>query len=141
MLGRNVKPESNFYGVPTRKNIPPKDNLPISFQSSRSVLSNSSRPHRLQHARLPCPSPTPRAYSNSCRQSPLGPCRCCQVVCCTQQGHMCSDENEALGAVCCGGPRNHLSSARTSRHCNRGKKAQELHTIVLKKYDLTKNMS
>ena len=54
---------------------------------------------------------------------------------------MCNDENEAVGAVCCGGPRNHLSSARTSRHCNRGKKAQELHTIVLKKYDLTKNMS
>ena len=24
------------------------------------------RPHGLQHARLPCPSPTPRAYSNSC---------------------------------------------------------------------------
>ena len=23
-------------------------------------------PHELQHARLPCPSPTPRAYSNSC---------------------------------------------------------------------------
>ena len=23
-------------------------------------------PHRLQHARFPCPSPTPRAYSNSC---------------------------------------------------------------------------
>ena len=25
---------------------------------------NSLQPHRLQHARLPCPSPTPRAYSN-----------------------------------------------------------------------------
>ena len=24
------------------------------------------QPHGLQHARLPCPSPTPRAYSNSC---------------------------------------------------------------------------
>ena len=29
-------------------------------------MSNSLRPHGLQHARLPCPSPTPRAYSNSC---------------------------------------------------------------------------
>ena len=30
------------------------------------VMSNSLRPHGLQHARLPCSSPTPRAYSNSC---------------------------------------------------------------------------
>ena len=27
------------------------------------------QPHELQHARLPCPSPTPRAYSNSCPSS------------------------------------------------------------------------
>ena len=33
---------------------------------SRSVLSDSLWPHGLQHARLPCPSPTPGAYSNSC---------------------------------------------------------------------------
>ena len=31
-----------------------------------SVVSDSSRPHGLQHARLPCPSPSPGAYSNSC---------------------------------------------------------------------------
>ena len=35
-------------------------------QFSRSVTSDSLRPHGLQHARLPCPSPTPRVYSNSC---------------------------------------------------------------------------
>ena len=29
-------------------------------------MSNSLQPHRLQHTRLPCPSPTPKAYSNSC---------------------------------------------------------------------------
>ena len=29
------------------------------------VVSDSLGPHGLQHARLPCPSPTPRAYSNS----------------------------------------------------------------------------
>ena len=29
-------------------------------------MPNSLRPHRLQHARLPCPSPTPGACSNSC---------------------------------------------------------------------------
>ena len=33
---------------------------------SHPVISNSLRPHGLQHAGLPCPSPTPRAYSNSC---------------------------------------------------------------------------
>ena len=38
----------------------------ISVQFSRSLMSNSFQPHGLQHSRLPCPSPTPRAYSNSC---------------------------------------------------------------------------
>ena len=32
-------------------------------------MSYSLRPHGLQHSRLPCPSPTPRAYSNSCPSS------------------------------------------------------------------------
>ena len=41
-----------------------------SVQFSCSVMSNSLRPHGLQHTRLPCPSPTPRAYSNSCPLSP-----------------------------------------------------------------------
>ena len=35
-------------------------------QFSCSVMSDSLRPHGLQHTRPPCPSPTPRAYSNSC---------------------------------------------------------------------------
>ena len=35
-------------------------------QFSCSVVSDSLQPHGLQHARTPCPSPTPRAYSNSC---------------------------------------------------------------------------
>ena len=38
----------------------------ISAQFSHSVVSYSLWPHGLQHARLPCPSPTPGAYSNSC---------------------------------------------------------------------------
>ena len=38
----------------------------ISIQFSRSVLSDFLRPHRLQRTRLSCPSPTPRACSNSC---------------------------------------------------------------------------
>ena len=36
-----------------------------SVQFSCSVMSDSLRPHGLQHARLPCPSLTPGAYSNS----------------------------------------------------------------------------
>ena len=39
----------------------------VQFSSvSRSVMSDSLWPHRLQHSRLPCPSPTPGACSNSC---------------------------------------------------------------------------
>ena len=34
-----------------------------------SCVRLSLRPHGLQHARLPCPSPTPGAYSNSCPTS------------------------------------------------------------------------
>ena len=40
-----------------------------SVQFSRSVMSNSLQPHELQHVRPPCPSPTPRVYSNSCPSS------------------------------------------------------------------------
>ena len=37
-----------------------------SVQVNHSVMSDSLQLYGLQHARLPCPSPTPRAYSNSC---------------------------------------------------------------------------
>ena len=40
-----------------------------SNQFSSSVMSDSLRPHGLQHARPPCPLPTPRVYPNSCRLS------------------------------------------------------------------------
>ena len=36
-----------------------------SVQFSRSVVSESLRPHALQHTRPPCPSPTPGVHSNS----------------------------------------------------------------------------
>ena len=36
-----------------------------SVQFSHSVVSDSLRPHESQHARPPCPSPTPRVHSNS----------------------------------------------------------------------------
>ena len=38
---------------------------PISVHFTHSIVSDSLRPHGLQHTRLPCPSPTPGAYSNS----------------------------------------------------------------------------
>ena len=42
---------------------------PIQFSSvqfSHSVVTDSLRPHELQHARPPCPSSTPGVHSNSC---------------------------------------------------------------------------
>ena len=38
----------------------------ISVQFSHSVVSDTLKPHGLQHSRPPCPSPTPRVCSNSC---------------------------------------------------------------------------
>ena len=43
-----------------------------SVQFSHSVMSDSLQPHGLQHARPHCPSPTPRAYSDSCPLSQWG---------------------------------------------------------------------
>ena len=36
---------------------------------SCSVMSDTLQPHGLQHAKPPCPSPTPRVYSNSCHSN------------------------------------------------------------------------
>ena len=48
-----------------------REKLPkwVSDQFSCSVVSNSLQFHGLQHASLPCPSPTPRTYSNLCPSS------------------------------------------------------------------------
>ena len=43
-----------------------------SVQFSHSIVSNSLRPHESQHARPPCPSPTPGVHANSHPSS-----RCC----------------------------------------------------------------
>ena len=40
-----------------------------SVQFSRSVVSDCLQPHESQHARPPCPSPTPGVHSNSCPSS------------------------------------------------------------------------
>ena len=42
-----------------------KGNQFLSVQFSRSVVSDSLRPHESQHARPPCPSPTPGVHSDS----------------------------------------------------------------------------
>ena len=48
----------------------PNNEKPFSsVQFSHSVPSNSLRPHESQHARPPCPSPTPRVHSDSCPSS------------------------------------------------------------------------
>ena len=44
-------------------------NASVQFSSSCSVVSNCLWPHGLQHARFLCPSPTPKAFSNSCPSS------------------------------------------------------------------------
>ena len=44
----------------------PGPKVSLSVQFSHSILSSSLQPHESQHARPPCPSPTPRVYSDSC---------------------------------------------------------------------------
>jgi len=48
---------------------PKRDVFITQVMFSRSVVSDSLWPHRLQHIRLPCPLPAPGAYSNSCPSS------------------------------------------------------------------------
>ena len=56
------------FGHQGTRNQGPQESL-SSVQFSRSVMSDSLRSHRLQHARPPCPSPTPGVDSNSCPMS------------------------------------------------------------------------
>ena len=51
-----------------------------SVQFSCSVVSNSLRPHEPQHSRPPCPSPTPRVYSNSCPVMPSNHLILCHLL-------------------------------------------------------------
>ena len=51
------------------------------LQFSCSVMSGSLQPHELQHARPPCPYPTPGVYPNSCPSSLI---LCCPFSSCSQ---------------------------------------------------------
>ena len=59
-VGEDVKKREPSYTVDRNVNW---------YQFSCSVTSSYLWPHGLQHARLPCPSPTPRACSDSCPSS------------------------------------------------------------------------
>ena len=63
LLGNNFFRSMNIYYNMIRKQND------MSVQFSRSVMSDSLQPHGWQLPRLPCPSPTPRACSNSCPSS------------------------------------------------------------------------
>ena len=60
--GTRVKRKRSFAEVFKQRTVPQFS----SVQFSCSVVSNSSRPHGLQYARPPGPSPTPRVHPNSC---------------------------------------------------------------------------
>ena len=61
-----VKEESKKVGlkINIQKTKIMASSLIRSVQFSHSVVSDSLRPHESQHARLPCPSPSPRVYSD-----------------------------------------------------------------------------
>ena len=50
-------------------------NIYTSVQFSHPVVSDSLQPHESQHARPPCPSPSPRVHLNSVVSNSLWPCR------------------------------------------------------------------
>ena len=64
------KPQLEHKGIREKKKAQIKGKCMLrSVQFSLSVVSNSLRPHKLQHARPPCPSPTPGVHSDSCSLS------------------------------------------------------------------------
>ena len=63
LLSRKFSRQEYWSGLPF-----PSPHVHIQFSSvqfSRSVVSDSLRPHESQHARPPCPSPTPGVHSDS----------------------------------------------------------------------------
>ena len=59
----------NFEGIMLSGKQTQRKNIISSVQFSRSVVSDSLQPCESQHARPPCPSPTPGIHSDSCPSS------------------------------------------------------------------------
>ena len=83
----------------------------VSVQFSSSVVSNFLRPHGLLYVRLPCPSPTPRACSNSCPLSqwcyptisssvvPFSSClQSCSASVSFPKSHFFTSDGQSIGA-------------------------------------------
>ena len=72
LMGESCQPEAVCRGgLCCYQNFSPENSFLYSILThfvavSCSVMSDSSQPHGLQHARLPCPSPSPRVCLNSC---------------------------------------------------------------------------
>ena len=56
-----------YYAITKQKNV--GIIVLSSVQFSRSVMSDSLRPHEPQHTRPPCPSPTPEVHPDPCPSS------------------------------------------------------------------------
>ena len=63
--GSSGPKDGTYVSCVGRQILYPGATWKASVEFSRSVVSNSLRPHESQHARPPCPSPTPRVHSNS----------------------------------------------------------------------------
>ena len=61
-----VSPISGLPGLSSEIGLDIKEYVSLQFGSVAQSCPNSLQPHGLQHSRPPCPSPTPRVYSNSC---------------------------------------------------------------------------
>ena len=66
LLALSVYPYRNILNIYKEKSSSPAISWISSVQFSCSIVSDSLRPHEPQHARPPCPSPTPGVYPNSC---------------------------------------------------------------------------
>ena len=65
-LSEGISESLRVYKNALQRNLQTNSSTSLSVQFSHSVVSNSLQSQRLQHSRPPFPSPTPRAYSNSC---------------------------------------------------------------------------
>ena len=68
-LLESSKTLSLFIQLFFSKDLRQKSEAISSVQFNCSIMSDSLQIHGLQHARPPCPTPTPRVYSNSCQFS------------------------------------------------------------------------